>query len=137
MSFIFALAETSVLLRPEFSLYRAYLAISQRDHSGNKENTLTEEAQLAAQKALTAYARHRVRPGTPDIGYLDEWAKAVRQLPVDISVVEAAYVSLQSMKADPDLQAQAFGILDLATRRRILQAHPDFKPGHGWSKSTT
>lgn len=135
LSFLFALAEASVLVKPDFSLYRAYLHLSQRDHPGNKDNTLNAEARQAAQAALTQYSRSRVRPGTPTIAYLDTCARLVRRLPVVIASVEAAFVTLTSKKYPEGSRGNAYRSLDVLTREYLRQAHPRFSPVHRWRKS--
>ena len=135
MSFILALAEANVLVRPTFSVYRAYLHISQRDHPGHNDNLLNDEARLAAQTALAQYGRARVRPGTPTLSYLDACAQAVRQLPVENSIVEATWRIVNDWKLDEASRGHAYRLLDERTRIRISQAHPNFKPVRAWSKS--
>lgn len=135
MSFILALAEANVLVRPTFSIYRAYLHLSQRDHPGHRDNTLNDEARLAAQTALAQYARARVRPGTPTTSYLDTCARAIRQLPIENSTVEAAWRVLSDCKLDEATRGQAYRSLDERTRTSIAQAHPKFQPVRGWSES--
>lgn len=142
LSFVFALAETSVTIRPTFAIYRAYLILSARYHPGNVGNMLDSETSEEVALQLFRYARRRVRPGTPTLAYLSEWAETIRQLPIYVSRVEVEYRRIRDLTGDSyqaklaklqklKKQKEALKMLDTALHRDIVMgAEPSFRPGH-------
>lgn len=135
---IISLAECQVLLRPEFSAYVAYIILSAREHPGNIDNSLDDEAQKDPAKTLFQYLRRRVRPGTPDWAYLESWAEEIRRLPIYNTMVEAEYRRLQVRSAVFDggkqmenvgQQMREWHALSPEMRRHVALAHPKFRPG--------
>jgi hypothetical protein len=59
MTFILTLVESHILLRPDFSLYRAYITLSARQHPNNRDNVLFDDAIEDTAAALFKYARRR------------------------------------------------------------------------------
>lgn len=138
LSFIMSLAEASVLVRSSFSIFKAYIILSAREHSGNVGNLLNDVALVDVADALFRYARSHVKTGTPDMPYLDEWAEAIRRLPVQISVIETEYRRLHLKTGvfdggeemeDLNQQKNEWKRLDPIVRAHISLAHPKFQPG--------
>lgn len=137
LSFVMSLAESSVILRPNFSIYRAYIILSARDHPGNVNNLLDSQARTDVARALYQYSRTRVKPGPPDWVYLDIQAERIRHLPVYAAEVEATYRRLGIRREDyrePQMknrleQREAWRGLEGRLRADILFAYPAFHPG--------
>lgn len=134
LCFVLSLAEARVLLRPDFSTYRAYIILSARQHRDNRDNILLGDAMDDTASALFRYARRRVRPGEPDFSYLAEWSETIRQLPLYAGHIEALYRSLSQVTApaiaEGRLQSRkdAWSRLSDQEKRHLKLAHPTFTP---------
>jgi hypothetical protein len=135
MTFILTLVESHILLRPDFSLYRAYITLSARQHPNNRDNVLFDDAIEDTAAALFKYARRRVKPGVADWEYLARWSEEVRKLPVHVAHIEAAYEyvrRLQDQGSREDSlkeQLRRWGELSDEEQRHVMLAHPGFSPG--------
>jgi len=137
-TFVLSLASYSILLSPRFSLYRAYLIISARDHPDNAENTLFDLGITETSAKLLHYSRSRVKPGTADWAYLEYWAEEVRRVVVHASVVEGVYTRIQTGSRWAGGEKYFFGRkqqlvewkgLDHQMRLEVRLAHTSFKAG--------
>lgn len=135
LCFVLSLAETHVLLRPEFSIYRAYILLSAREHPKNVDNALFDEAFTDTSAAIFRYARRRVKPGRADFEYLATWSEAIRRLPLRAAHIEAVYGELhrstmsETSEEKMAAQRERWARLSDEERRHIKLAHPTFQPG--------
>jgi hypothetical protein len=132
---VVSLAESHVLLRPDFPLYRAYIVLSARQHPGNRDNLLLDDAIHDTANALFHFARRHVKPGVADWSYMDHWSQQIRCLPVYAAHVEATYSHLLEMADEESKlegsrkQLRRWKELSEEERRHVKLAHPEFHPG--------
>jgi len=135
MIFVLSLAEAHVILRPNFSLFRAYITLSARQHPENRDNVLFDSALTDTSAALFRYSRRRIKRGMADWAYLDYWSRAIRALPVYVAHIEASYqhvrklVESETTERSYEVQLERWKTLNEEEQRHVLLAHPDFKPG--------
>jgi hypothetical protein len=135
LCFILTLTESHVLLRPDFSIFRAYIVLSARQHPNNRDNVLFDDAIQDTAAALFRYARRRVKPGVADWEYLAHCSEEVRKLPVYVSHIEATFEYIRKLEEagsrEDSLKEQLRRWEELSEleRRHILLAHPGFSPG--------
>lgn len=123
------------MLRPDFSIYRAYIVLSAREHPNNRDNVLVDDAFTDTAAALFRYARRRVRPGDPDFTYLAQWSEKIRRLPLHNAHIEAIYRELhrgtmtETGEAKIRARMERWARLTEEEKRHVKLAHPTFTPG--------